>query len=520
MVNRPGRRRCLWNAAASGTAVGLSNWSWLAERCSAQDRTPEVDPELIRFHPDIEPVVRLIEDTPRDKCAIAVAEQLRRGLPYRQLLAALYLAAIRAAKWHGGFHAYDHNAYVVHSAHQLSLELPAGEHLLPAFYALNSFKGMQKAYPASGSIKRTLKLTGDLPTADNAAEELDASLKNWDAERAERAVAALARSNNKTAIHNLLWKYAGRDFGFIGHLAILVSNSTRLLETIGWQHSEPILRYVVAALAGWEKDHANGPDVKPYWPNLERVEKSLRRLPPDWAGSAPNDGLTKDLLLLVRDRKSSEACDLAIERLTSGKAQAGAIWDAVHLAAGEQILSTALRRGARPDGDALHANTAANALHYAFRASSEPATQLLLTLQALAWMTMYGELTKKKPLMEGNVDIALLQADPLESKPDAAIEEILASRTASPHDAARLAFAFAQHHAPEQLLKQARRLLVWKSTGDPHDLKFPAAICEDLDLVSPQWRPHMLAAATYSFWGRDLPDHAAIASASEALRML
>src|SRR5262249_15579932 len=78
-----------------------------------------------------------------------------------------------------------------------------------------------------------------------------------------------------------------------------------------------------------------------------------------------------------------------------GGERAGAVWDAVHLAAGELVLSVA-PRGSRPDGDALHANTAVNALHYAFRASARPETRLLLTLQALAWVPMYGEVSKNK----------------------------------------------------------------------------------------------------------------------------
>jgi hypothetical protein len=75
----------------------------------------------------MEPLVRLIEQMPEDKVVAAMIEQLKNGLPYRHFLAALYLAAIRAARWHGdGAHGYDHNAYVVHSVYQLSLDLPAG----------------------------------------------------------------------------------------------------------------------------------------------------------------------------------------------------------------------------------------------------------------------------------------------------------------------------------------------------------------------------------------------------------
>src|SRR4029453_3293988 len=51
--------------------------------------------------------------------------------------------------------------------------------------------------------------------------------------------------------------YAGRDWGFIGHMAILVASSVRLLDTIGWQHAEHVLRYVVQGRAGWGKGDAN-----------------------------------------------------------------------------------------------------------------------------------------------------------------------------------------------------------------------------------------------------------------------
>jgi hypothetical protein len=73
----------------------------------------------------------------------------------------------------------------------LSLDLPAGEQLLPAFYALSGFKGGQKAYP---NKKGTPELTGKLPAADKALNELHTALGEWDSDRAERAIVALARS--------------------------------------------------------------------------------------------------------------------------------------------------------------------------------------------------------------------------------------------------------------------------------------------------------------------------------------
>jgi hypothetical protein len=519
MALRPSRRGFLQAATTAGAAAGLCPWASIAPLSPASAAQHQVAPDLVRFSPDIEPIVRLIEETPQEKCVAAMIEQLRRGLPYRNFVAALYLAAIRAARWHGsGMHAFDHSAYVVHSAYQLALDLPPGEQLLPAFFALISFKGMQKAYPGRTG---TPELTGTLPAAEHAASELRAGMDGWDSERAERAVVALARSRGRSEVLESLWSYAGRTWGFIGHMPILVASSARLLETIGWQHAEPILRYVVQGLAGWGKEHDSHADMQPYWSNQPRVERAAGNLPADWAVRRANEGLTQDLVALLRDSKADAACDLAVTELTSGRAKAGAVWDAVHLAAGELLLcSKPFNPRGQTNGDALHANTAVNALHYAFRASGRPDTRLLLLMQGLAWLPLYRKLIIEKQLFIPAIDLTRLIAAELPATPESAIEAILASRTQQPHDAARLAFAFGQKHPPQPLLNAARRLLPMKSTGDPHDIKFPVAIFEDLDLISGPWRPHLLAAAVLSFWCPDRPDNPRMEEARDAIRGL
>jgi len=293
------------------------------------------------------------------------------------------------------------------------------------------------------------------------------------------------------------------------------------LDTIGWQHAEHVLRYVVQGLAGWGKEHAEHADVRPYWANLKRVDTATGHLPGNWAQSRGNEGLTKDLLGLLRDGKADEACELAMNQLTEGKARAGAVWDAVHLAAGELVLSSQTHNPGRPvNSCALHSNTATNALHYAFRASSNEHTRLLLTLQAVAWMGLFRECVVKGKHLVAPKEITALAGPEPPDKPDAAIDEILATRTEKPHEAALLTFAFAQRHRPELLLRRARQLLPMKSSGDPHDIKFPVAIFEDLDFVNPGWRPHLLAAGAYSFWGTDRPDNPAMEQVREAIRRL
>jgi hypothetical protein len=45
----------------------------------------EVTPEVAKFRPEMEPLVALIERTPREKCAEMAVDQLRRGVSYRRL---------------------------------------------------------------------------------------------------------------------------------------------------------------------------------------------------------------------------------------------------------------------------------------------------------------------------------------------------------------------------------------------------------------------------------------------------
>ena len=48
-------------------------------------------PEMVRFSPDMEPLVRLLEDTPRERVLEEVAARIQRGLSYREVVAALLL---------------------------------------------------------------------------------------------------------------------------------------------------------------------------------------------------------------------------------------------------------------------------------------------------------------------------------------------------------------------------------------------------------------------------------------------
>ena len=73
-------------------------------------------------------------------------------------------------------------------------------------------------------------------------------MDRWDEAAADAAIAALVRSAGPNEIWPLFFHYAGRDYRSIGHKAIDVANTHRVLGVIGWQHAEPAMRSLAYAL--------------------------------------------------------------------------------------------------------------------------------------------------------------------------------------------------------------------------------------------------------------------------------
>jgi len=321
-------------------------------------------------------------------------------------------------------------------------------------------------------------------------------------------------------VMDALLHYAGRDFTFIGHKAIWVTGVCQLLQAIGWTHAEAQLRFVVQNLA----QHDEGM-LDPYPANCERAVKAIGNLPPGWARNEGNRDLTAELLVMLREGRGPDACDLAVERLAKGSAKAGAVWDAVFLDAGEQIMN-----GRAAASTWLHASTGANALRYAFETSSRPQDRLLVLLQAVGWMVRYRGRDVKTP----RVITALTPLEVAETDREA-VHEILSSLSLGGratvtggidyrnqdwrHEAARKAFRFAERFPDSDLLVSAAlRVLPAKAGWDVHQIKFPVAMAQNYRWISPAWRRHYLAQASYSFLGADAPDSSMIVQLRAALK--
>src|SRR5258705_2146170 len=150
------RRSFLRWAGGAGALAALGDFGFLGRLPSVSAAEAALDPKIVRFHPDIEPLVRLLEETPRDRVVEEVAMRVRKGLPYRNVLAALLLAGVRNIQTRAvgvKFHA----VLVVNSAHLPSLASPESDRWLPILLAIDPFQKSPAAdVPGSGLTNGTL----------------------------------------------------------------------------------------------------------------------------------------------------------------------------------------------------------------------------------------------------------------------------------------------------------------------------------------------------------------------------
>lgn len=510
-----GRRQFL-QAAAGAASLCLADGAGLGP-LAAFGAEP-VD-EKIRFGPDLEPIVRLMEETPREDCVRVFVAELRRGLPYRKFLAASLFAGVRRTRSH-------HEVYKIHAMHQVGMDVLAEERLLPLFWGLNVFKQHQEDFPATTMNQ----WRGPLPPAEKAASQFQAAIEAVDQDQAESSIIALARGQGARPTMEQLWHHGCRNGGAGGHMAICLANCFRALETIGWEEAEPALRFVVQ---DWFALNYVKPD-RYYGPNQARVDEHLGHLPPDWAGQRAEKAATLELLAQIREGEGDKAALLAVQQLRRGSG-AQTIWDAVHLATAELLVRHKDGWGlaSRP----LHSNTSTNAMHYAFRTAIAPATRLLLLLQAVAWAT---DKTGGDRSGGGLRDLSIteLAAIELPASSADAITEIFAQlperhyrwdkkegavlqygKRSDADEACRKAFVLTSDRpdAVPLFVQTAHSWLCRKASNDSHEYKFLAAILEDAGWVSREWRPHLLAAAVHYFHGNQSPDNPVMQQTREAL---
>lgn len=503
------RRQFLHTVAAGSAMLGVVPGLPALPGVSAAEA--QLDPNVVRLDPSIEPLVRLIETTPRDRLIEEIGSRIRHdGLSYRELLAALLLAGVRNVEPRPSVGFKFHSVLVVNSAHLASLASPDEDRWLPIFWALDYFKSAQ----AQDDRERgwTMKPVSEsaLPPPHRARAAFIEAMENWDEEAADAAVASLARSAGASDIFELFFHYGGRDFRSIGHKAIYVANSYRTLACIGWHHAEPVLRSLAYALLMHEGDNPAKRDDEADRP-WRRNQQLAAEFDQGWRGGRIDADATSDMLATLRGGSADDACTIAVEHINAGVSPQS-IWDAMFDGAGELLLR-------QPGIVALHAVTTTNALHYAYRTAADDMNRRLVLLQNAAFLPMFREaMGGRGRVAERSIDeLKPMDAPGSEPGDPSAVFAGLGRDTDERLTAAGKALGYLQRGGhPGKLIDTARRLVFMKG-NDAHDYKFSSAVLEDYHHVSPKWRDAFLASSVMQLCGGGEPDNQLVERTRAAL---
>jgi hypothetical protein len=401
-------------AAGTGALAALGDFSFLAQLPRVSAAEAKLPAHMVKLHPDIEPLVRLLENTSRERVLEEVAAKIKRGTTYREVLAAIQLAGVRNIQPRPvGFK--FHAVLVVNSAHLASQSSPDIDRWLPIFWAVDAFKSSQAADVKEGDWAMGAIDESAVPPAHKAKQALIDALENWDEAAADPAIVGLCRSAGAHEIFEILCRCGARDYRELGHKEIYTANSFRCLEAIGWQHAEPILRSLVYAMSDRVGDKnvnpakADLPADRPFRRNLERA-KQLRA---GWLDGKPDSDATAEMLKAIRDGSAEDTSTTALALLNRGVAPQS-IWDALFDGAGELLMRA-------PGIASLHATTFTNATHYAFQHCRNEETRKLLLLQNSAFLPLFRGNSKDKGL-----HIDSLEPLALKESGAGAVEEIFA----------------------------------------------------------------------------------------------
>ena len=437
-------------------------------------------------------LLKWLEDSRREDIPHDVARMVRTGLRYEDLLAALCLAAVRNVQPYPDVGYKYHSVMVLRSIHLATEQLPSADKWLPIVWAADYFKDTQAEELAASGWRLPKRHTASIGDREAARRALTTALDNWDRDAADAAIVSYAKAAPLDEIFSVLFAYGARDLRAIGHKTITVSNAHSLVTLLGSVHAEPLLRSTVAALqnsaGGPNPARHNLPPDRPWRQNQKRTGE----IPQSWKNGRDDAGARRELRASLY-RVSEEAAGAVVTELLRQGISPEAIWKVLFDTAAELLL-------AQPSIVLLHAQTTANALHYAYRVCSNEQTQQLMLLQCAAFIAMFRTLVH---VSQPEFSLDSLQPLSLDSTGVEAVAEIFADVAAGHRlQGARKCLAYLQNGGDaDAVIATARHHLIYNA-DEPHDYKFSEAVFDNYRyLADSTWRSRFLSAGMAYFKG-------------------
>ncbi|PHQ32360.1 hypothetical protein [Rhodopirellula bahusiensis] len=501
------RRKFMTLLGGGSAALALTEVAMMRGLPPVSAAEAKLDHNTVRFSDDIEPLVRLLEDTPRKRVVQAFADKIRSGTSYREVLTALLLAGVRNVQPRPAVGFKFHAVLVVNSAHLASLGSPDEDRWLPIFWALDYFKSAQSKDVNEGDWTMAAVNESAVPPPHRAKRAFEEAMQKWDVEAADAAIAGYVRSAGANQVFESMAHYGCRDFRSIGHKAIYVANGFRTLQCIGWRYAEPVLRSLTYALL----NHTGEPNPSTSDLAADRAirvtEQIVDEMDSGWNAGKVNHEAAIEHLQMLRQATPEDAVRETAKLIQSG-VHPQSISDALFLSAGEMVMQ-------QPAIVALHSATSTNALQYAYRTVASDQNRMRLLLQNAAFIPHFRQAMDSR----GKVGDSHINKLTSESSPDDSIsvEQIFDAVGQDRSQAATATFRYLESEGKAEELIHAARQLTFLKGNDSHDYKYSSAALEDYYAVSPELRNRYFAAATYLMPGKNDRDNSLVNRVREAL---
>jgi hypothetical protein len=299
----------------------------------AQEAPPPLD-----FGP-LEPLVRLMQETPAPNLLPILVEKLKGGTELRTLVAAGALANART--FGGQDYIGFHTLMAIAPSFYMSQEMPAGQQALPVFKVLyRNSNRIQDHGGCKSEVMHAVQPT-PLPAGKDAGEALQEAMRQKNMNAAEQMFASLVNCNAEDAFNALL--HMVQDHTEV-HRVVLPYRAWDLLGIIGKEQAHALLRqsvrYCVDAEGRNWGGHYNEPSA--LLPKMMDEHKLHDRQP---GNRKAEDAWVDKLSRTIFESTPQEAAAAVAAALAEGMAPAD-IGEAVTLAANQLVLRD---RGRTPE---------------------------------------------------------------------------------------------------------------------------------------------------------------------------
>ena len=443
-------------------------------------------------------LLALLEDTPRAALPAALAARIRAGLTYDELLSALTLATVRNVQPYPEVGYKYHAVMVLRSMHACAQQVMPADRWLPVVWAADYFKDTQAQERHASGWRMPQRPVSAGAGPSTARRRLVEALDHWDRDAADVAIGDYAAHAPPAEIFPLLFAYGARDLRAIGHKAITVANAHALLPHLRQEDAVPLLRSTVAALQNTEGDpnpaqHELSPDR-----SYRQCQQQLPRIPASWPQGHDDAGARAELRAVLYGSDPSQAVTSVVALLMRGLS-ADALWQVLFDTAAELVTL-------QPSIVALHSQTSANALHYAYRHCGDARTQQLALLQCAAFVAMFRTDTGTH---EGDFRLAAelgtdsgpsARAGPAAADTEAIAEILAQVERGERRRAAHRSLSYLQSGGSADALIAALRQQLVAQAREPHDYKYAEAVFDTYDHMSDErWRRRFLSAGMALF---------------------